>query len=388
MDTPRLGRSSGIDRVASLGVAFGFSVGLGVATVTVPLLALASGYDAAAVGFLVATSAASQLGGRLVLPWLLAWLPDRSLIGIACALMAGGFGLLLVTTALPVFVAAQLLQGSARAIFWTSSQTHAIRGEGQPVRRLVDLNAAGNAGTLIGPAVAGLLAVFGLQLAVGAAAMGALLAGLGVPLLTRLPPYDRTRSAGTLRLLRRDGVDVACWASLVGGAWWAMIGSYIPVILVGADIGPAGIGWLITASETASVLVLLAMRSTSAGRLRPTVRLGSLGMLAALGALALIPAGILGYLVLLLLGGAASGVVTALAPALASVVAGPDEQGDVMSVTGAFRAAALLAAPATVGALLAAIALGPALALVSVGLGVSGLAVGRSAATLAGNPAE
>ena len=192
----------------------------------------------------------------------------------------------------------------------------------------------------------------------------------------------------TLRLLRRDGVDVACWASLVGGAWWAMIGSYIPVILVGADIGPAGIGWLVTASETASVLVLLAMRSTSAGRLRPAVRLGSLGMVAALGALALIPAGILGYLALLLLGGAASGVVTALAPALASVVAGPDEQGDVMSVTGAFRAAALLAAPATVGALVAAIALGPALALVSIGLGVSGLAVGRSAVSLAGRPAE
>ena len=60
LDTPRDGRSSGIDRVASLGVAFGFSVGLGVATVTVPLLALASGYDAAAVGILVATSAASR----------------------------------------------------------------------------------------------------------------------------------------------------------------------------------------------------------------------------------------------------------------------------------------------------------------------------------------
>ena len=50
---------------------FSFSVGLGVATVAIPLLALESGYDAAAVGFLVATSAASQLAFRLGLPWLL-----------------------------------------------------------------------------------------------------------------------------------------------------------------------------------------------------------------------------------------------------------------------------------------------------------------------------
>ena len=67
------------DRIASLAVIFAFSIGLGVATVAIPLLALESGYDAAAVGFLVATSAASQLGFRLCLPWLLRRVPDRSL---------------------------------------------------------------------------------------------------------------------------------------------------------------------------------------------------------------------------------------------------------------------------------------------------------------------
>ena len=69
-----------VDRVTSLVVAFGFSVGLGVATVAIPLLALGAGYDEAAIGFLVATSAAAQLGTRLILPWLLGWLPDRTLI--------------------------------------------------------------------------------------------------------------------------------------------------------------------------------------------------------------------------------------------------------------------------------------------------------------------
>jgi len=374
--------------VASLLVAFGFSVGLGVATVTIPLLALDAGYDAATVGFLVAASAASQLGGRLLMPWLLGRYADRTLIGLSCALMTTGFGLLLVTTALPAFVLAQLFQGGARAVFWTSSQTHAIRGDGEPIARLVDLNAAGNAGTLIGPTLAGMLAVLGLPLAVGAAAAGAILAGLGVPLLTRLPSYDRARSVGTMRLLHRDGVDIACWSSVIGGGWWSMIGSYIPVILVGAGIGPAGIGWLITASEGASVVILLTLRRTDPANVRPTVRIGSLGVVACLAGLTVVPGGVLGYLALLVLGGAASGTITALAPALASLAANADEQGDVMSLTGTFRAAALLAAPATVGALLSVIALGPALVLVSAALGLSGVAVGRGTVSLADRPAR
>ncbi len=86
---------SRVDRAASLAVAFGFSVGLGVATVAIPLLALDAGYDEAAVGFLVATSAVAQLGTRLGLPWLLGWLPDRTLIALASLLMLSGFALLL-----------------------------------------------------------------------------------------------------------------------------------------------------------------------------------------------------------------------------------------------------------------------------------------------------
>ena len=109
--------------VTSLVVAFGFSVGLGVATVAIPLLALDAGYDEAAVGFLVATSAAAQLGTRLILPPGCSLAARPNLIAVASVLMLSGFALLLGSTALPVFVAAQLFQGTARAIFWTGSQT-------------------------------------------------------------------------------------------------------------------------------------------------------------------------------------------------------------------------------------------------------------------------
>jgi cyanate permease len=135
------------DRPIALGVAFGFALSLGIATVTIPLLALGAGYEPAAIGFLVATAAASQLVTRLTLPWLLGRYADRGLIALSATLMVGAFSLLLVSTALPAFLVAQISQGAARAVFWTSSQTHAIRSGGPAVRRLVDLNLAGNAGT-------------------------------------------------------------------------------------------------------------------------------------------------------------------------------------------------------------------------------------------------
>jgi hypothetical protein len=162
-----------------------------------------------------------------------------------------------------------------------------------------------------------------------------------------------------------------------------MVGSYIPVILVSAGIDPQGVGWLITASEGASIASLLALRGVAPDRVRRVVLVGCAATVASLIALAVAPGLIWIYLALLLAGGAASGAVTALAPALASLAAGPDEQGDVMSVTGVFRAAALLATPAAVGVLLSAVALGPAVVIVSGVVGLSGLAVGRTSSALA-----
>jgi MFS family permease len=365
------------DRLASLVVVFAFSVGLGVATLAIPLLALDAGYDAAAVGFLVATSAASQLVFRLCLPWLLRRFADRTLTAVASLLMLAGFAMLLVSTVVAVFVIAQLLQGAARAIFWTSSQTHAVRGDGRPVDRLVEMNVAGNAGTLIGPVVAGSLAVFGLPVAIASAAVGAAVAAAGTTALRRLPAYDRHRPPRTSRLLRRDGMDVACWASVVGGGWWAMLGSYIPVILVSAAVGSQGIGWLITLSEAASIAGILLLRRLATGHVRGAVQIGSFTAAAVLAGLAVAPAGLIGYAALLIVGGVASGTITTLAPAMASLAATPEEQGDALALTGTFRAAALLAAPAAVGALLSVFALPIAVVALGSAPGLPGIAIGR-----------
>ena len=345
------------DRPIALLVAFGFALALGIATVAVPLVALDAGYAPATVGLLAAIAAASQLATRVTLPWLLGRFPDRLLIGLADLLMLAGFGLLLVSRDLPIFVAAQVAIGASRAIFWTSSQTHAIRSGGSPVRRLVDLNLAGNAGTLTGPVLAGFLATIGLPVALAAAAVAVALSAAGSPLLRRFPPYDRRRSAGALRLLRRQGVDVAAWANAVGGVWWSMIGSFVPVILVTAGLGPQVIGLLVTLSEGAGALALLVLRRTSVALVPRIVRFTAFGEMLALAAIAMAPPLAAAYGALLVLGGACAGCVTGLAPALVTMAAGEQEQGDALALSGTFRSIAQLSAPALVSASLAVIAL-------------------------------
>ncbi len=365
------------DRPLALGVAFAFALSIGIAVVAIPLLAIDSGYGAAAIGFIVATSAASQLATRLALPWLLGKFADRTLIAFAAVLMLGAFGLLLVSTALPAFLIAQLGQGAARAIFWTSSQTHAIRSGGPPVKRLVDLNLAGNAGTLIGPALAGFLATIGLPVAIAGAAVAVAVAAVGAPLMAAFAPYDRRGGVGAFGLLRRDGVDVACWANFVAGTWWSMISSYIPVVLVGAGLGPASIGWLVTFSEGAGAAALLVLRRTASARIRRIVTAGAFVEMAVLAGIAVAPPIIAAYAVLLIVGGTAAGAVTSLAPALVTMVARDQEHGDALALSGTFRSIAMLGVPASIGAVLGILTVPVAMVAVAALSAAPGFVLGR-----------
>lgn len=376
-------RSVPRDRAATLGLTFGFALSLGIATVAIPLLALDSGYDAAAVGFLVAGAAASQLATRLALPWLLGRFADRWLIGVSLALMLGAFVVLSMSTALPAFVIAQLSQGAARAIFWTAGQTHVIRDAGSRVRRLVDFNLAGNAGTLSGPALGGFLAASSVGLAIVAAAIAAGLALLLAPFLAAHAPFDRRQSAGALRLLRREGVDVAAWATFVSGAWWSMMGSYIPVIVVGTGLGTTQAGLLVSLSEASGAVMILALRWLAPVRMQRIVHVAPLVEMAALAGFALVPAVLPAYAGLLIAGGSAAGAVTVLAPALVTRVANDQEHGDAIALTGTSRAIALFGTPAAVGALLSLISLPVAIVAVAVVASAPSIIVGRNRAHVA-----
>ena len=372
--TPRDERG---DRPLALLVAFAFALSLGIAIVAVPLVALDAGYDPATLGLLVAVAAASQLVSRFALPSLLGRFADRLLIALAGGCMLAGLLVLLVTTELPGFLLAQVVLGGSRALFWTASQTHALRSGGEPVKRLVDLNLAGNAGTLTGPVLAGALATIGLPVALAGAALAVSVTLVGAPFLRAFPPYDRRRSGGALRLLRRDGVDMACWANVVGGVWWSMIGSYVPVILVGAGLAPSVIGLLVTLSEGAGAAMLVVLRRTPLRHVPQIVRVGAFVEMFALAGIALAPHAAIAYAAFLILGGGAAGCVTGLAPALVALAADEQEHGDALALSGTFRSLALLGAPAIVSASLAVIALPVALLGVAVAAAAPGIALGR-----------
>lgn len=353
-------------------LAFSFSLGTGM--LVLPLLAVAAGYDVAAVGFFTAASAVAQFVLRLLLPWLFARFPDRLLIGVSCLFLAGSYAMLLASTALLSFVAAQLLQGAARGLFWTSSQTHAVRGSRQTVKALAETQLVGNVGTLSGPAVAGLVAAqFSLEvgLAIG---LGAGVAGAGLSLLmTALPPFERQDRRGQTRIWRRPGVDVGCWAGFTAGGWRAMLGSYVPVILDAAGQSPSVIGSLLALADAAALGMTTALvrltvpvrRSIDVGILTAALGLGLLPLVASAPALAA---------AVLALGGLGSGVLTTLGPAIASDSVEPHERGDALAAAGTFRAAAILVTPAAVAVLLSVIALPVAMVIAAAGMGIPAVA--------------
>jgi hypothetical protein len=156
-----------------------------------------------------------------------------------------------------------------------------------------------------------------------------------------------------------------------------MIGSYVPVILVGAGLGPALIGWLVTLSEAAGAVTLLVLRRTPVQRIRTIIRAGAMAELAALVGIAVAPPVLPAYALLLIAGGTAAGAVTTLAPALVTLAAGEQEQGDALALSGTFRSVALLGAPAGVGALLSVATLPVALMAVVAAAAAPGLVVGR-----------
>jgi MFS family permease len=349
-------------RAATAGaVVFGLAHGgVGVA---VPLLAVHVGYSAVAIGVLTAVAAISQLTVRLVLGWVMRRWPDWLLVaGSGFSLMVGCL-LLTVSAALAPFVIAQVLIGASRACFFTGSQTHVVHGTGGTVRALARVNLAAAAGMLLGPVLAGALAERSPVLALAAAAVigGAVM--VPASLLDRLPPFTPPEERPPGRLWRRPGIGAACWASMSGGAWYALLTSYVPVALEQSGHSATTIGILVAVANGATMMGNAAagrtpahwqLRVLAAGVVMTGLGAGSSVALAGSAALsALILAG----------SGVAVGSLLVLGPALAAESVHPGERGDAIAVLGTFRSVGLLGAPLVVAGLVVVVPLAPAVAL-------------------------
>jgi MFS family permease len=343
----------------------GFSLSLGTATLVLPLLALSAGYDAATIGLLTAVSAISQIGFRLLLPWVLARYPDREVIGLACLIMAASYGLLFASIALPFFVAAELMQGGSRALFWTSSQTHAVRGHGGSVRSLARMQVVGNVGNMIGPPLAGLAAGMSLEIAMAIGILTGIAGAMFSRSMHRLPAFVRERRRDEPWIWRRSGVDLACWAGFASGGLRAMQGSYIPILLEGWGIVPSVIGLLLGLADAASTATAGLLVRFTPRNSRTAIELGVIGVALGLAALPLAAGQVLLAALLILVAGAGAGILTTVGPALASDSVRPNERGDALAWVGTFRGASLFATPTGV-------ALGLSVVSLPVGIAVAG----------------
>lgn len=361
--------------------AFLFSVALGIASVSVPLLAIHAGYDIATVGLLIASSAVAQIVSRLFMGHLMHSIPDKYFVVAAALLLSASCGMLALSAGMGAFVISQLLQGIARAFFWTGSQTHAVRMASSAVNGLTVINLTSGVGSLLGPALAGFLSIVSIEYSLLWGSIVGLLAFAPAALLVKLKPFTSSRDPSgqkPVRIWRRPGVFMGCMMGMTAGSWRGLLNSYVPVVLTQAGHTTAAIGLLVSTAN-ASTLVGSALspslRNLGMKVVRPlSVVCTGLGI-----ALVGMDPGTFWVSALFLgLSGLGAGVLQTIGPALTTEGVHVEERGDAIAIAGTFRAVALFLAPLMVSGAVLILPAGIALAAAGVLMSVPALGKGRS----------
>jgi hypothetical protein len=338
-----------------------------------PLYGLELGLDAQAIGLLIAVSAIAQISMRFALRWLIRAYPARGLILLADALLVLACGILAASASVVWFTVSQLLQGSSRAVFYTASQAQVLR---QPnlAREISLVVFAASLGSFVAPLAAGVLASFSFAIAFAVSGATALIALIPGGLMSSQEPFrvGRNRRKG---LWREPAVRLGCGSAAVAGAWKGLMDSYVPVALSQGGLPPAAIGLFLSFGTGFSIV-----GSGLAGAVKR--RIGRLARGCIVGvpigiALSTMTRGSIGsILVGLAISGGAAGVLQSLAPVLGAGEVGPDQRGEVIALTGLWRAFALFGSPLGVSVLLVGFPLSSAVAIVGMTCSIAAIGSG------------
>lgn len=365
-DTPlETGQKNDRSRLAATVLAFGFS--LGCTTIAFPLLAIDSGFSASVVGLLAALSAAVQMGTRFILPWLLGRVADRRLLSAALVTMAVSSSVLLFASSGVAFVVAQIFQGAARGIFWTSSQTHAVRMPGIAAKRLGFIQAMGQLGGLAGPIVAGILASIALTASLWAALVFAVIGVFVALTLHLLPPYERAPRSERKPIWRTSGVGVGSWAASIGGAWRGILDSFVPVVLESSGYAPSTIGWLMSTADGSGLAATSSVARWGRPGMARLVPWAAAGLAAGLIVLPL-SSHLVTAVGSLVVAGFSGGLAGVLGSTSINESVDKPDQGAALALVGAYRAGARAVAPATISVLLAIASVPLSLAVAALGV--------------------
>jgi MFS family permease len=364
-----------------------FAVSLGISALAIPLIASAAGLTVVDIGVIVTIGAAAQLASRFVLPALTTRLRDQLLIALSGGLLALSCILLAVEVDFTMLVIAQIMQGAARAIFWTSSQTHAVRTSRSAVSGLAPLNFVAGVGQAIGPLLAGVTLGISEGMTMGVAAAIALAIVFPALIMASVPPTPaRARAfrrqarkavarqnAHVIPARRRLHVE---WASAAPGGWRALLGSYVPIVLKEAGHTSTTIGLLVSLSGGASVIGSVVAGRAPVRALRILIIVGCLAVGVGLAGASVLVASAVVSGCLLALSGFGAGLVQTVGPAAAAELAGPEGHTHAIIRTGTYRAAALTLAPIVVAVLAGPVTAAYAVAIAALVVALPGTAIG------------
>ena len=311
-------------------------------------------------------SAAVQVLTRWRLGSLMRLMSNSHVITAAAALMGLGVGLLVVDSGLAALAVSAVIQGVARACFWTGNQVQIVRSSRSTPKSIATLNMAATVGALVGPALGGVLAQSSFRVAFAVASAVAFAGVVPTLMLDRLPPFARVGGHGYMKLLASRGVRVGVWAAVAVGTWRGLLGSYVPIGLDAAGSSETLIGAVVAAANGASALGGYLAVDMEGSRVAPGV--------ARWGAVTLIATAFVGFdlpvwvmAAALVVGGVANGLLQVLAITAVSEAVRPELQGDAVTIAGVARGMTLSGAPLGVAALLV-MGLGPAVLVVATAL--------------------
>jgi hypothetical protein len=319
---------------------------------------------------LTAISAVAQLLVRASIPAISRRYADRSLVSGSAALIAASCAVVALSTAVVPFVAAELLQGAARGYFWSGSQLHAVRTSRSPLKGIARMNLLSSAGLLAGPVTAGALAgssvSAGLVLASGLAALGC-----GAALfMDRLPVLKAAvAESDSVNLCRRPPVIRGSAASWGGGAWSALLVSYVPVILAGEQ-PTVVVGVLVAVANGANIVGSAVVGVIPPGRTGAWLVAGTVANGCGLAVVAPAASSVWTAAAALIVCGLGSGALLTIGPVLATEAVSDDERAGAIAVTGGARAAGLLVTPLIVAGAISVMPLAAAMAVMGAVLAV------------------
>lgn len=340
-----------------------FSVSLGITLVAYPLFVVGQGWSKTTAGVLIGLSGAVQVLTRWRLGSVMRLVSNSHVITAAAALMGLSVGLLVVDSGLATLAVSSVVQGVARACFWTGNQVQIVRSSRSTPKAIATLNMAATLGMLVGPVLGGILAQSSFRVAFGVAAAVAFAGAVPTLALVRLPPFARVGGHSYLRLLASRSVRVGVWASVAVGAWRGLLGSYVPIGLDAAGSSETLIGVVVAVANGAAAVSGYLAVDIEGPRVAPGVaRWGAVTLVATVLVGFDLPVAVIAAA--LVVGGVANGLLQVLAITAVSEGVRDELQGDAVTIAGVARGMTLSGAPLGVAALLV-VGLGPAVLVVT-----------------------